>query len=115
MTVQGDEGPSWVVPLTGSFCVCGKGVNGAALRNHITRLLETGSGATCTGIRKGTFYAAFELRCGIEARMRQYLRAREDVSDKKAKGWQLNRLARDIEAAFRTGNKFIRMGIRQGQ
>ena len=43
--------------------------------------------------------------------MQQYLRAREDVSDKKSKGWRLNRLGRDIEAAFRTGNKFIRIGI----
>ena len=64
------------------------------------------------GSEQALFYAAFELRCGIEARMRQYLRAREDVSAKKANGWQLNKLAREIESAFITGNKFIRIGVR---
>jgi hypothetical protein len=61
------------------------------------------------------FYAAFELRCGIEARMQQYLRAWNEIFEKKkqkVKEWQIDKLARDIEAAFKTGNRLIRIGAR---
>ena len=51
------------------------------------------------------FYAAFEIRCGIEARMSEYLHAQKHISDKKKKGWKIAQLARNIEDAFRIGEK----------
>jgi hypothetical protein len=51
------------------------------------------------------FYAAFEIRCGVEARMNEYLEAQEHVSKKKKQGWHVATLARNIERAFRTGER----------
>lgn len=51
------------------------------------------------------FYAAFEIRCGIEARMQEYLEAQEHISKKKRQGWQVAKLAKNIEDAFRMGEK----------
>lgn len=49
------------------------------------------------------FYAAFEVRCGIEARMEEYLEVQEHISKKKRRGWRVAELAKNIEDAFRTG------------
>ena len=54
------------------------------------------------------FYAAFELRCGIEARMQQYLEAQKQISAKKRNGWQIAKLAKNIERIFRTGDKIAK-------
>ena len=51
------------------------------------------------------FYAAFELRCGVEARMQEYLDVQMHISKRKKKGWQLANLGRNIEEAFRLGDK----------
>lgn len=51
------------------------------------------------------FYAAFELRCGVEARMLEYLEVQQHISKKKRQGWQVAKLARNIEDAFRIGDK----------
>ena len=51
------------------------------------------------------FYAAFEIRCGIEARLRNYLKYQEHVSENKKKGWRPAVLAKDIEKVFRIGEK----------
>ncbi len=53
------------------------------------------------------FYAAFELRCGIEARMQEYLYIQEHISKKKKKGWRVLDLGNNIESAFKTGDKVI--------
>lgn len=52
---------------------------------------------------KFLFYAAFEVRCGIEARMEEYLEVHEHISKKKRRGWRVAELAKNIEDAFRTG------------
>ena len=54
---------------------------------------------------KYLFYAAFEIRCGVEARMQEYLEVQKHVSKKKKQGWQIAKLARNIEEAFRIGEK----------
>lgn len=59
------------------------------------------------GTSQSLFYAAFELRCGIEARMQQYLGAQEQISKKKKKGWEIAKLAKNLEKVFRTGDKII--------
>jgi hypothetical protein len=55
------------------------------------------------GTREALFYAAFELRCGIEARMRQYLEVCDHISKKKKEGWKIADLGRGTEEAFRLG------------
>lgn len=59
------------------------------------------------------FYAAFELRCGIESRMQAYLDAQKFVSKKKKKGWQIVKLGKNIEKIFKTGDKIIELTIRE--
>lgn len=56
-------------------------------------------------------YAALELRCGIEARMIEYLEVQAHISKKKKKGWRVAELARNVEAAFRTGEKIVRWAV----
>ena len=51
------------------------------------------------------FYAAFELRCGVEARMGEDLEAQKHISAKKRRGWQVAKLAKNIEEVFRLGEK----------
>ena len=51
------------------------------------------------------YYAAFEIRCGIEARMSEYLAVQTHISAKKKRGWQVSKLASNIEEAFRLGEQ----------
>jgi hypothetical protein len=55
------------------------------------------------------FYAAFELRCGIEVRMQEYLEAQEHLSKSQKRGWQIAKLGRKIEQAFRLGDRIIQI------
>jgi hypothetical protein len=55
------------------------------------------------------FYAAFELRCGIEQRMREYLEFQEHVSNKKKQGWRIPDLGKTIEKAFKGFDKIARV------
>ncbi len=57
------------------------------------------------------FYAALELRCGIEARMAEYLEAWDHISKSKKNGWRIADLARNIENEFKIGEKTIQVGI----
>lgn len=57
------------------------------------------------------FYAAFELRCGIEVRMSEYLEVWGHISKKKKKGWRIAEMHRNVEEAFRIGNKIIRWAV----
>lgn len=57
------------------------------------------------------FYAAFELRCGIEARMHECLEAQADVSRKKKHGWKIAVLGKEIERAFRTGDRVVEITL----
>lgn len=52
---------------------------------------------------EGLFYAAFELRCGIEARIDEYATANKYVSQKKAKGWRVAPKFKELERV-RTAN-----------
>lgn len=57
------------------------------------------------------FYAALELRCGIESRLQEYLEAQEHIAKCRRSGWQIPRLAKNIERAFKLGNKIARVTI----
>jgi len=57
------------------------------------------------------FYAALELRCGIEARMQEYLEAQDFVSKKLKKDWQIAKLGKGLEEAFKNNEKIVRIKL----
>lgn len=61
------------------------------------------------------FYAAFELRCGIERRMQEYLDAWDHISEKAKQGWQIAKLAKNIEKAFKVGDKVVEVVIKNSE
>lgn len=54
---------------------------------------------------KYLFYAAFEIRCGVEARMQEYLGAQKHISKRKKQGWKIATLGKNIESVFKLGQK----------
>jgi hypothetical protein len=63
---------------------------------------------------EGLFYAALELRCGIERRMKQYLDAQTHISKARKSGWEIAKLAKGIEEAFRTGDQIVEFTVMAG-
>jgi len=61
------------------------------------------------GNLESLFYAALELRSGIEARLREYLEVAEDISEKRKQGWRIVKLGKDIEKAFKLGDKIVQL------
>jgi hypothetical protein len=59
------------------------------------------------GTSEALFYAAFELRCGIEARMKEYLDARAEIARRKKHGYQIAKLARGLERVFASGEEIL--------
>lgn len=57
------------------------------------------------------FYAALEIRCGIEARMQEYLQVWEHVSRRKREGWKISELGKSIEIGLKTGDQIIRWAV----
>lgn len=74
-------------------------------RIHSTDYLARAKDLISDGSIRSLFYAAFEIRCGIEARMSEYLEVQKHISNKKKRGWQISQLAKNIEDAFRIGEK----------
>ena len=63
------------------------------------------------GTPEALFYAAFELRCGIEQRMREYLEAWDHVSEKKKRGWKIPDLGRSLDQTFKLGDKVAKFTV----
>ena len=61
--------------------------------------------------QESLFYAAFELRAGIEARLQQYLEAHKDLQKRRKRGWRVSKLGKEAERAFRTGDMVRRLTI----
>jgi hypothetical protein len=55
------------------------------------------------------FYAALELRFGIEARLKKYLDANDNLQKKKMKGCQISILSKNVENVFKQRNKLIKL------
>src|SRR5688500_6645871 len=72
-------------------------------RAHLRRAQECLS----AGTQEALFYAALELRTGIESRMHEYLEARADISRRKKHGYQIAKLARGLESVFSSGEKVV--------
>jgi hypothetical protein len=63
------------------------------------------------GTQEALLYAAYELRCGTEARLQEYLDARKDIARKKKKGWQIIDSARELDRAIRLGDRIAEAAI----
>jgi hypothetical protein len=63
------------------------------------------------GTPEALFYAALELRCGVETRMKQYLDAQAHISKAKKRGWEIAKLAKGIEEAFRAGDQIVELSV----
>ena len=61
-----------------------------------------------------TWAAALELRLGIEARYNEYLSAYEKAVGQRKREWQLNKLEKQVETAFRTGGKLVQLVLVDG-
>ena len=59
------------------------------------------------GTDEALFYAALELRCGVEARMREYVEAIDGIPESEKKQWHVAKLGRSLETAYRTGDKVM--------
>jgi len=57
--------------------------------------------------QQALFYAAFELRCGIEARLQEYLEVQEHLSKKRKEGWKIAELANNLKRAFDDGDQIV--------
>lgn len=63
------------------------------------------------GSQESLFYAAFELRTGIESRMHEYLEAREDIAKRKKHGYQIAKLAKGLESVFAADEKVVEVKV----
>ena len=63
------------------------------------------------GSHQALFYAALELRCGIEQRIREYLSVQKQISTKIQNGWQITHLGRDLNKVFKARNMVIELTI----
>jgi len=68
------------------------------------------------GTLESLFYAAFELRCGVEARLHQYIEAYKRVALMKKRKWRIPELVEDLKKAieageFPAGDKVVRIDI----
>ena len=64
-----------------------------------------------SGKHESLFYAAFELRCGVEARLQEYLEARDDIAKKKKKGWKVAAAGKELDKAFKNGLRIVEIVI----
>lgn len=59
------------------------------------------------------FYAAFELRCGVEARLQEYLHPHDFVPDVRKLDWQVGKLHKTTLETFQLGDRVARLIIRR--
>ncbi|MGA2632230.1 MAG: hypothetical protein ABSG54_18710 [Terriglobia bacterium] len=60
---------------------------------------------------EGLFYAAFELRAGIQARMQQYLQAQDSIAQRKKNDWKLGKLERTLEDVFQISDRIAEVAV----
>jgi len=59
------------------------------------------------GTQASLIYAALELRCGVEARLREYIETIDHIPNVQKKDWAVVKLGRSIESVYRTGDKIM--------
>lgn len=73
--------------------------------------LARAQGQLGAGTQASLFYAAFELRCGIEARLQEYLEPHEHIPEGRRTDWRVGNLHRTTEQAFSLGDQVARLQI----
>lgn len=68
--------------------------------NRMKALLDEGSEASL-------IYAALELRCGVEVRLREYIETIDHIPKAQKKEWAVAKLGRSLETAYRSGDKIM--------
>jgi hypothetical protein len=81
----------------------------ASSRGHLARARTQ----FAVGTKESLFYAALELRYGIEARLHEYLDAGVDVVATKKKPWRINHLRREVEQMFGSHQKPVVVAVTQ--
>jgi hypothetical protein len=62
--------------------------------------------------QKALFYAAFELRCSVEARQAQYIDAMKRYTKmKRTRSWEIGKSQRELEKIFRDGKMIVKLRI----
>ena len=79
-------------------------------RDYLCRARERLASANSEAL----FYATFELRAGVEARMSEYVEVQRHVSKKLKRGSQIAVLGKGIDRAFKLGDKLARFSYREG-
>lgn len=59
------------------------------MKSHRETIFERALDCMSRGAERDLFYAAFELRCGVEARLQQYLETWEHVSKSQRRAGEL--------------------------
>lgn len=57
------------------------------------------------------FYAAFELRCGVEARLKEYLEPHDHIPEGRRTEWRVTNLHRTTQAVFQLADQISRVRI----
>ncbi|OGB25685.1 MAG: hypothetical protein A3I66_11860 [Burkholderiales bacterium RIFCSPLOWO2_02_FULL_57_36] len=52
-------------------------------------------------------YAALEFRCGVEARLKEYIQTIDHIPKAQKKEWAVAKLGRSLQSAYRTGDKMM--------
>ena len=78
----------------------------------VSAYLERIEGLLADKTEANLLYAAVELRCGVEARMKEYLEPLEHIPKSQKKEWAIAKLGLSIENAFRTGDKIMIFTVR---
>jgi hypothetical protein len=81
-----------------------------ASRGYLARALQRLRGGTTEEL----FYAAFELRCGVEARLQEYLHPHEFIPLSQRTEWRTGKLHRTAEQSFLIGDQVQRVRIYEG-
>jgi hypothetical protein len=76
-------------------------------RSYLSRAEEQLSVGTSASL----FYAAFEIRCAVEARLREYLEPHSHIAEVKRAAWRIGNLHRTTELAFGLGDQVTRIRI----
>jgi hypothetical protein len=62
--------------------------------------------------KEALFYAAFELRCSVEARQDEYINAMKKYTRmKRTRSWKISESQRELEKIFRGGEIIVRLTI----
>ncbi|WP_347249948.1 hypothetical protein [Zoogloea sp.] len=60
-----------------------------------------------SGDKASLFYSALELRCGIEARLKEHVAVADGVSKRQINEWKIRNLGRTIEGSFGLGDSML--------